>query len=235
MVRMFFLSAILAIGMARPYHTFVLGVNDLDSLARQTSCPIDDICFAMDRSGSINSTEFEQEKNFIRAIASSIASKSGSNVRYSAYGFASSVTTIQRPTTSLSTFDATIASLFGTGGSTFMYGGLRACDRAVGSTSTNRVIVLVTDGVDNGSARASTLAPSIKAKGTKIITVGVGETVASKGSSGYTYLRNLATSRSLFITSRCFSEVISKVVRIVKLSCGILRCPASCCARCARR
>lgn len=180
--------------------------------AMEKSCPINAICFVMDRSGSMRGF-YDQEQKFVVDISRTIAART-SDTKYSAHGFAGSAFVISSSTTDLEgKFIPAINKPVSPKGSTNMYRGMNACYRELKDmTVTNRVIVLITDGDDTGNPRALDDVQKIKNSGISIVSVGIGNNVDKN------YLENLATKQDLFIASS-FANLSTNVVKVAENSC----------------
>ncbi|PXF40879.1 Collagen alpha-6(VI) chain [Gracilariopsis chorda] len=189
--------------------------QDLPTNDTSEDCSINSVCFVLDESGSIQSSEYIVEQQFVISVSRVISSRTNGTL-YSAYGFASSASVIQASTSNLEgTFVPVINQSQQSGGSTNMYAGLNACFNEVNGNAGNRVIVLITDGGDNGNPLAEALAPTVKAAGVAIVTIGVGSGVDED------YLRSLATTPAFFIPST-FSSLPADVVRVAESSCDVV-------------
>lgn len=181
-------------------------------LHQNRKCPINSVCFAVDQSGSVRGF-YPQEQQFVVEIAREIASRT-SGTLYSAYGFSSGSRAIQTSTPDLeNTFIPAVNKPVNPIGGTNMGRGLSACFNEIKNNQGNRLIVLVTDGIDNGSPRASMVAPDIKVAGVSIVTVGIGNSIQES------YLEGLASGPEFFVKSSSFSTLLSKVVDVVEGSC----------------
>lgn len=183
------------------------------------NCPINSVCFAIDQSGSVRGF-YPKEQEFVVDISEEIASRT-TNTKYSAFGFSSSSSEIQSSTTDLqNTFIPSINKPVTPSGSTNMNAGLTSCFNEIKSDTGNRLIVLITDGLDNGTPRADVVAPVIKAAGVSIVTVGIGNSVSEM------YLKSLASGPEFFIPSS-FSTLPAQVVTVVESSCVVVVAPTT--------
>ncbi|CAN8068534.1 unnamed protein product [Agarophyton chilense] len=177
------------------------------------TCPVDGVCFALDQSGSI-SLNYPDLQEFVIAVSREIESNSPSTL-FSAFGFANDVSVIQSSTSELeSQFVPAINAPVTPSGTTNMYAGLNACFTELTELTGIKVIVLLTDGVDNGSPFAIELAPTIKEQGIAIITVGIGSGVSSL------YLQQLATSPDFFVAST-FTTLPIEVFGLTQMLCEL--------------
>lgn len=188
----------------------------VEALVRQqTGCPINDICFAIDGSGSISDNQFELERKFVEDIATEIGSRTSEDTKYSAVLFSDTAKVIQTGTKDLAKFVDTVSNRRKReDGSTNMGPGLLACNDQLPSRSVNRVIVLVTDGLDNGSPPAKRVASNLKGDKVTIITVGVGSGTDRK------FLREIATLPQYFLPVATFPKLKDMVLDVVVRSCA---------------
>lgn len=148
-----FLSALVVCVLSIPFSIH----QDLSPNDTSEDCSINSVCFVLDESGSIQSADYAVEQQFVISVSRVISSRTNGTL-YSAYGFASSAAVIQASTSDLEgTFVPAINSSQQSGGSTNMYAGLNACYNEVRGNSGNQVIVLITDGGDNGIPLAEAL------------------------------------------------------------------------------
>lgn len=111
---------------------------------------------------------------------------------YSAYGFSLTSNEIQSPTTDfMNIFVPSINDRVKPDGGTSILEGLDACFKSISAENENRVIVIVTDGKDSGSA--VTLLPQIKMQKIAVVTVGIG------GGVNETHLQDLATRKDFYV------------------------------------
>lgn len=159
--------------------------------AANDSCPLNHICFALDQSGSI-SGDYGGIKAFTVGAARTL---SNGTVRpfFSAVGFSDNSNYISAPTKDVTKFIAAIYKSSILGGSTNMGDGLSQCYTYVENKNGNRVIVLVTDGIDNGPNSAEDLVNSKKSSGVSLVTVGIGNRIDTK------FLKRIATSPKFYI------------------------------------
>lgn len=136
------------------------------------------VCFALDESGSISSTEWATQVNFVLSLAQLHNSYNGGRARYSAVAFESSPpsTLITDLTSSYAYFALKLNNYVRNSGGTNIGAGLERCQKTLIANRwcQGRTIVLLTDGF--GSAPPATV-DAIKTSGTSIITVGIGSSV----------------------------------------------------------
>lgn len=104
---------------------------------------------------------------------------------YSAAGFSDGFNFISSPTSNIPTFVSAINKKVTADGSTNMYAGLNQCYRYVENKPGKRVIVLVTDGIDNGIPPAEDLVNSKSASGVAIVSVGIGNNIDKSYLEGF--------------------------------------------------
>eukprot|EP00181_Compsopogon_caeruleus_P000402 CAMPEP_0184678558 /NCGR_PEP_ID=MMETSP0312-20130426/1305_1 /TAXON_ID=31354 /ORGANISM="Compsopogon coeruleus, Strain SAG 36.94" /LENGTH=377 /DNA_ID=CAMNT_0027127377 /DNA_START=372 /DNA_END=1505 /DNA_ORIENTATION=- len=177
-------------------------------------CAVNNICFAIDESGSIDATEFQTESNAVGTIATridSISSSVGITTKYGAYGFSDRVKLIS-PLAQLPSLLAAITANTQTPGATYTGAALTSCRTLLSSASGVRVVVLVTDGVptdDPGPAAAA-----IKANNIKLVTVGVGVTATAEA-----LLKSLSSGPGFYINADNFTDLTTKISPIVQAIC----------------
>lgn len=142
-----------------------------------TCCETVSVCYAIDESGSISSTEFTDMMNGLSAVTSAHDANSIGS-KYAAAQFASTAATIQT-LTNPSTLITALQNNPKQGGMTSSGAGLLKCKELLSSAPWPRVIVLVTDGFDNTAPFGTAEAPALKTAGYRIVTVGVGSGVSS--------------------------------------------------------
>lgn len=167
-------SPILSIQKMKLQVTAVLALL-LISLAqgqrRRERCRVNHVCFALDQSGSIKGI-YPQIQSFTVQTAQGINALT--SAVYSAVGFSDAFSVISAPTSNVGTFVSAVNIPVTPDGGTNMYAGVNQCYRYVENKPGKRVIVIVTDGLDNGVPTAETLINSKSATGVAIIAVGIG-------------------------------------------------------------
>ncbi|KAI0557984.1 Collagen alpha-1(XII) chain [Gracilaria domingensis] len=215
MVLSTFLALLNLIGLFVSVQAIPFTIRQQNESAAEPDCAINSICFALDQSNSISDAEYLIQQQFVIDVSRELNTRTAGTL-YSAYGFAFSANLIQSSTTQLEDeFIPAVNETARSFGGTDVYDGLRSCFEEVQSSSGNRVIVIVTDGVDNGTPLALDQAPLVKAEGIAIVTVGVGDGVDAD------YLRALATTPDFFIDSS-FETLPSDVVRVAESSCDVV-------------
>lgn len=182
------------------------------------------ICFAMDESGSIDNTEWNEQVNFVKLLTTWHYAFNLGCSRYAAAAFESDPesTTISKLQSSASTFFGIVMGYArNTGGRTNIGAGLKRCksilDSAARGTCDAQTIVLLSDGF--GTFDAGDVA-MIKNSGTSIVTVGIGNSINSA------VLENIASRRSCF-----FRTTFPILKTLPRVPLGIVfnvpsRCPA---------
>eukprot|EP00178_Gracilaria_changii_P013760 TRINITY_DN3876_c0_g1_i1.p1 TRINITY_DN3876_c0_g1~~TRINITY_DN3876_c0_g1_i1.p1 ORF type:complete len:337 (+),score=34.38 TRINITY_DN3876_c0_g1_i1:868-1878(+) len=196
--------------------------------AAQTSCIPINACFAIDESGSISATEFSLQTDALVDIAQLLDSFApGSEL--SAVGFSTTTEVIQSPTPDIQgVFIPAIEENPQMSGGTLFADALALCQSLVTSASDPRVVVLLTDGVNADPGPATAAADAIKADGITLITIGVGDGVATGT------LEALATSPDLFIPVTDFTTFGMAIEDIVTSLCPLPECVNFDCAKCGQ-
>ena len=181
-------------------------VNVTCELADIFSCQLDDVCFAIDSSSSIDATEFSQQQDFVQEIATIIDSRNSSTT-FSAHTFSDDALPVLPvgTTNSLADFIPVLNSLSPSFGSTNAFSGLRSCFEDLNNRTGNRAIVFVTDGLDNNSPRALAGRQAVVDAGIGILTVGIGSRVSLP------YLDMLTTVPGSVVNASSFSTLSSAV------------------------
>ena len=190
-------------------------VNITCELANIFSCQLDDVCFAVDSSSSIDATEFTQQQDFVQKIATIIDSRNSSTT-FSAHTFNDDALPVLPVGTmnSLVDFIPVLNSLSPSVGSTNAFAGLRSCFEDLNNRTGNRVIVFVTDGLDNNSPRALTGRQAVVDAGIGILTVGIGSRVSLP------YLDRLTTVPGSVVNASSFSTLSSVVDTVANEVCN---------------
>lgn len=181
-----------------------------DATAQDTNCTVDQICFALDQSGSIDDAEYAQEQAFVVNITKAIQARSP-NPFFSAYAFDFSSAVIQSSTNDVDgVFIPAINGdrlLFS---GTSLEAGLQSCFDEIRSKKGNRVIALVTDGQ---ALNPTDLVKQIKGDGISILTVGIGDGVDE------VVLKDIASAPNFFFSST-FDKLPAEVVTIAEGACN---------------
>eukprot|EP00171_Calliarthron_tuberculosum_P009584 IDg9584t1 len=183
--------------------------------AAQEPCRLRAICYALDQSGSIDSsTEYPQLQSFTEKSARAFETLSNGNAKtlYSAVAFSSGTSSIEEGTEDLEgKFIPAVNRPRVFGGGTNIYGALDACDKRLQAAGNGpRVLVLVTDGFTSPGVDNSDL---IKNSGVAIVTVGLGSNV------DVLLLQRLATEPSFYIPAT-FSDLPQRSMTIAQAACA---------------
>eukprot|EP00181_Compsopogon_caeruleus_P004781 CAMPEP_0184677494 /NCGR_PEP_ID=MMETSP0312-20130426/77_1 /TAXON_ID=31354 /ORGANISM="Compsopogon coeruleus, Strain SAG 36.94" /LENGTH=348 /DNA_ID=CAMNT_0027125401 /DNA_START=33 /DNA_END=1079 /DNA_ORIENTATION=+ len=207
--------------------TFVLGFLfiQVSTIVIAQPCSINNICFAIDESGSIQPSQFTQENQAVKDVASAIETISMGlriQTKYGAVGFDTSATVVSS-LTDLATFERNIDSNPQSGGGTSYTPALQLCRSLLSSQTGVSVIVLVTDGQPQDATAAIMEATAIKRlPNTYLATIGVG----LRGSAA-TLLQNLSSGPGYFVSTTSFSDLTTKTGEIVQAACQNQSCPSS--------
>ncbi|PXF41182.1 Collagen alpha-1(XXVIII) chain [Gracilariopsis chorda] len=172
-------------------------------------CRIDNVCYLLDQSDSVTTSQYDKEKDFVIKIARQVELKSASDPFNSAVAFSTDAEVIQDPTRDLNKFVNAVNGprqfFEGTKFST----ALSECQELLEDAEGSKAIVLITDGgfFGNEGQNAEAIAAEIKDEGTFIVTVGVGSLIDEA------FLRRIA-SPDLFVGTSFdnLDEVIMQVV-----------------------
>lgn len=212
---MAFLSNLLAISVVLACS--VAGNAQNTSTTSSSTCDITNVCFLIDQSGSIRTTEYEKEKNFVNSIATELK-KINQGIRLSATAFASSAVVIQEPTTDLNVFTTTVNGPRQASGGTAMSAGLSSCYNSLKSLSGNRIIVLVTDGAPNSKPSTTAVAKQIRSeKDMYLVTVAV-----QTGGSSADFLKNTIAHSPQFAIESEFAKLPEVVQKVVQNVCTVV-------------
>lgn len=174
-------------------------------------CLLNSVCFVLDRSGSVRRF-YNDIQTFTVNAAKEIGSRT-TGTTYSAYGFNTRSFEIQAPSADLdSVFIPSIQAPVSPGGNTRIRSGFESCFNVVKDESGNRVIVIVTDGQDNGSA--SDLLPQILAEDISVVTVGIGSGVNVE------HLQSLATTPDFYVQATQ-ANLVANAASVVDKSCVV--------------
>ncbi|CAN8075847.1 unnamed protein product [Agarophyton chilense] len=164
---------------------------------------------------------------WLKSLNCSQAFAPGSSL--SAVGFSSVSGLVQSPTTNINgVFIPAIESNPQSEGFTSSGSGLLLCESLISSADDPRIIVLLTDGIDNTAPLGSAVAPGIKSDGITIATVGIGDGINING------LQSIASSPDLFTFADSFDTLITKVEEIVEGLCPEPECANIDCAKCGQ-
>lgn len=186
--------------------------------AQAEFCQINSICFALDQSPSISRKEYARIQDFTIGVANALAART-SRTLYSAFGFSLTANTIQTGTMDLAaTFIPAVLKSMPHSPHTNIYEGITACfDEVVGDPG-NRVIVLLTDGVETRGEPSISLVPQIRAAGVSLVSVAVGD------KTDVDNLQQLATRPDFFIQTT-FQTLPDDAVIVTDKSCEVVDVP----------
>eukprot|EP00181_Compsopogon_caeruleus_P003254 CAMPEP_0184685160 /NCGR_PEP_ID=MMETSP0312-20130426/17911_1 /TAXON_ID=31354 /ORGANISM="Compsopogon coeruleus, Strain SAG 36.94" /LENGTH=346 /DNA_ID=CAMNT_0027138981 /DNA_START=48 /DNA_END=1088 /DNA_ORIENTATION=- len=204
----------LAVGLVT-VSLWALGISQL--------CTINNICFAIDESGSISDTQFTAETNVVLGVARAldmISKARGTQTKYAAIDFGATESTVSS-LTDLASFEQNVSHNPHRKDPDTLYApALERCGSLLSGASGVRTIVLVTDGVPSDGTAAIAAANALKSMpNTFVITVGVGL------SSGASLLQSLASGPGFYAEASSFSDL--KVQEVVRAICPEPKCPAS--------
>lgn len=191
--------------------------NDIQSVARlapicKDSCPKAAVCYAIDESGSITRSDFDRQANVLVGLTS-VFELLAPGSTYAVAGFADQAHIIQAATPDVDKITSALLSNKQKRGGTASGTGLNQCYELIKSYAGPKVIVIVTDGVDNRSPKGTEVDDLIKAQGFRIVSVGVGTGVfvpdlldIASPDSGRAYFSSVANYR-------VFSEALGPIIR----------------------
>lgn len=179
---------------------------------RRDQCPINNVCFAIDQSGSVEA-HYGTEVEFVIGIAAALDNRRR-DVRYSAVGFSDVATVIEKGTQRLPLFIASLVGMVPPFGRTNVYEGLSACFALVGDRKGKNVIIVLSDGARTVGNPTSELAGAINRNGSAaIMAVGIGADV------DHSQLTPIVATASFYFPST-FKELPQKVPELVDILCG---------------
>lgn len=177
------------------------------------------ICYAIDESGSISGSEFDQELEVVVGITH-VYSAFAPTSYFSAVGFGSTwsipeVSTVQSLTTDVDTFVASVEGNSQSGGLTPIGPALSKCHEELKKFNAclPRIIVLLTDGYGNLGPSGTSVADMIKDDNMKIVTVGIGSSVNSGN------LMEIATVPGYYVPITDFETLGAEIGTISKKIC----------------
>jgi len=185
---------------------------------QQQSCQIGSVCYAIDQSGSVDSTEYASFQNFTVTSARTIANVAAGNTKYSAIAFANSAADIVNVTTDVEGVlipDIEKSDQTRQRGFTNIYDGMRACAAKLGRDTDGkaRVMLLLTDGAHNrNGANSTNPIDDFKRDGMAIVTVGVGSSSADAN------LKEWASAPEFFIKTD-FNNITVLATQITNTAC----------------
>mmetsp|Transcript_18237 Transcript_18237/g.38087 ORF Transcript_18237/g.38087 Transcript_18237/m.38087 type:complete len:348 (-) Transcript_18237:390-1433(-) len=194
------------------------------AIASSQTCTINNVCFAIDESGSISDTQFANETDVVLRVASAIemiSTKRSIQTQYAAIDFGATESTVSS-LTDLATFKERVRlNTHRKDPDTRYAPAFERCGSVLSGASGVRAIVLLTDGAPSDTAAAIAAASALKnMPNTFVITVGVGLT-----SSGASLLQSLASGPSFYADADSFSAL--KVGEVVQAICPKPKCPKS--------
>lgn len=190
----------------------------LAAAGQQKGCQIGTVCYAIDQSGSVSSSEYESFQNFTVTSARTIGNIATSNPKYSAIAFSDSAADIVNVTADLEGVlipEIEKSDQTRQNGGTNIYDGMRACAAKLGEDTDGkaRVMLLLTDGSHNvNGANATNPIEDYKRDGMAIVTVGVGFGSADAN------LRAWASAPKFFIKTD-FNNITTLASQITKTTC----------------
>jgi len=206
--------------------TLAVGLAGLSlwALAYSQPCTINNICFAIDESGSISDSAFVDETNVVLQVARAldmISKMQGIQTKYAAIDFGASESTVSS-LTDVASFEQRVSNNPHRKDPDTLYApAFERCGSLLSGASGVRAIVLVTDGAPSDTTAAIVAANALKSMpNTFIITVGVGLT-----SSRASFLQSLASGPDFFAEASSFSAL--KFEKVVQAICPPPKCPSS--------
>lgn len=191
----------------------------LPTVNRQDApCPINNVCFVLDQSGSMSNSEYAQQREFVKAIADQVVSVS-STASFSSVAYSTRVTTLSNPTTSISQFKSRIDVRRSFDGSTNIGIGLSECADIIENEMGTKVIILLTDGEHNSGPSPIPIALDIKNTEIAIVSVGIGDSLNEDN------LHMIASQPNLYIQSD-FEELPEKVGIVADAVCEAVASPS---------
>lgn len=179
------------------------------------------VCFAIDETGSINSTAFQIEKDAVVLLASGIAQRSFGTSFFSAVGFATESELISPFTSSLAEFNTAVNNTTQMLGNTASGSGLQACQDLLTSPGAAPndlpgVVVLLTDGVDNREPAGAPVSVQLKNAGTIVAAIGIGD-----GGTPREDLEILVSDPRLYVSTANFSRLLFRIPDAVTQLCSL--------------
>lgn len=184
-------------------------------------CPAATICYAIDESGSISTSEFTEMKNAIAAITSTHNLLAPHSL-YTATGFngvAQEIPTIAIQGSTLFGASALINHVNGNAqdnGGTSIGSGIRQCAKYLNKASGVKIIVVLSDGYETTMPYGDNEAETASLSGIQLISMGIGNGVNEAT------LGEIA-SPNAFVKVSDFSSIYEAVGPIVKGICNIRR------------
>lgn len=143
------------------------------------TCHDSNICFAIYESGPFTSLQLEMQAQAIVAVISSLLTLIPQS-SFALVGFSNRAETIVPLSFDVQSVLKALLRNSAISGGTSSGEGLKRCQKLLKDASGPKVIVMVTDGKDNKKPFGTSVDEDIKAKGTSIVTVGIGNQVEDK-------------------------------------------------------
>ncbi|KAI0557995.1 von Willebrand factor A-like protein [Gracilaria domingensis] len=185
-------------------------------------CEINNVCYIIDQSGSINDSEYEREQNFVIAISNEIETTSATDPLNSAVAFSDAAQTIQNLVADLNVFQTAVRAPRLFRGGTVISNGLNECKNILQSAQgDHNAIVLITDGQTRSSdvPESEQAADAAKAAGIEIVTVGIGNDVSQD------FLLRIASRSQLYINAN-FDDLNQRIPQVSQAICGFIDDPS---------
>lgn len=187
-------------------------VRPVEHMRRPKQCPLANICFAIDQSGSIE-PHYGTEIEFVIGIAAALDNRRR-DVSYSAVSFSDDASVIQKGTQRLPDLIGSLVGQEPSFGRTNIYAGLDSCFSLIGEKKGKNVIVVLSDGARTVGEPASELAGMINRSGKAfVIAVGIGADI------DHSQLTPLVATGSFYFPTT-FKELPKKVPELVETLCG---------------
>lgn len=174
------------------------------------------LCFAVDETTSIETSDFKLEIDAVLNISESISVRSPKSF-YGAAGFADAAHEIS-PMTDIASFLPAVENNVQKFGNTASGTGLRECERIINghpsSASLPKVVVLITDGTDNREPAGAAVATDLKNKGFIVGALGVGDGIEDG-------LDTFVTVDSLYKNVSDFATLGSILPEVVESLCSL--------------
>ncbi len=174
------------------------------------------LCFAIEGSGSINGTEFSNQKQFVFDLVSVVSVERGAAL--AACQYASSVTPIHALTTDISKFNLAVALVDQMDGQSFSIGAIDYCiSQLLPRVGAPNMIIMLGNGRSNVNSTALARLDLFRRVGGSVYAVGVGD------KDDDALLRIVGGNKDLVFEKSSFQEVLSlqKIIeKLVSQICG---------------